>query len=301
MFTASPTPVTADAPDGAADHRMTCMEIVGGHHPIQQRFSTTGLDVWAFSEPHAGDDAGGDIHYISMCGAGAITRFLLADVAGHGRTAGQVAADLRDLMRRHINQLDTTRLAGAINDAFSRDTADGLFATALLSTWFAPSEQLILVNAGHPRPLWHKAEAGTWEPLSADHEDCDQQAPRNLPLGILPDVGYPQFAVTLERGDMVVLYTDSLIEARPPGGGPWLGEAGLIRRAEALTRQADHTRDASEIGKQLLRAVADYRCGAPADDDQTLLVLQHNDNPPPEMSLRDHLNVMAKMLGLKRA
>jgi hypothetical protein len=48
------------------------------------RASTPDCDAWPCSTPHGGDEAGGDIHYVSMCGGGKIGRFMIADVAGHG-------------------------------------------------------------------------------------------------------------------------------------------------------------------------------------------------------------------------
>lgn len=43
----------------------------------------------------------------------------------------------------------------------------------------------------------------------------------NLPLGIIEPTPYAQFAVPLQPDDLVVLYTDALIETRDPQGGCW--------------------------------------------------------------------------------
>ena len=45
-------------------------------------------------------------YYASSCAAGRITRLLLADVSGHGKSVAAIAADLRLLMRRFINRWD---------------------------------------------------------------------------------------------------------------------------------------------------------------------------------------------------
>src|SRR5690606_40547076 len=43
------------------------------------------LDAWIYSKPHGGKQ-GGDVHYVSSCAAGMLTRLLVADVRGHGRS-----------------------------------------------------------------------------------------------------------------------------------------------------------------------------------------------------------------------
>jgi hypothetical protein len=81
---------------------------------------------------------------------------------------------------------------------------------------------------------------------------------------------YTQFAVRLEKGDLVVIYTDALIEPRGPSGRG-LGKSGLLE----LVRTLDV--DPSEsFHHRLLAAVATRHGRAPTQDDETLLVLHHN-------------------------
>ncbi len=71
------------------------------------------------------------------------------------------------LMRRHINTANQTRFAVDLNRAFSNLDLDGRFATAVLATYFAPTDHLIICNAGHPRPLLYRAAGNTWDLLDA--------------------------------------------------------------------------------------------------------------------------------------
>ncbi len=48
----------------------------------------------------------------------------------------------------------------------------------------------------------------------------------------------------------------------------------------------------------MLAAAVTYRSGAPAKDDETLLVLHHNAAKPPKQSIGQKMHVMARMLGL---
>ena len=175
---------TIDAKPKPQPVRVSCMEIWGGNEAVDKTVTVPGIDAWVYSRPYAGQERGGDIHYVSMCGAGAISRFSIADVSGHGDMVGEVAGHLRALMRKHINNLDQTRFVQALNREFSALAADGTFATALLTTYFAPTDHLITCNAGHPTPLLYRVREGRWHFLKHDMPDhVDRLA--NLPLGVI--------------------------------------------------------------------------------------------------------------------
>ncbi|NLX13547.1 MAG: serine/threonine-protein phosphatase [Phycisphaerales bacterium] len=267
------------------------MEIWGGNESVDKTVTVPGIDAWVYSRPYAGQERGGDIHFVSMCGAGAISRFSVADVSGHGNMVGEVANHLRALMRKHINNLDQTSFVQALNREFSALAADGTFATALLTTYFAPSDHLITCNAGHPTPLLYRARQGQWYFLKHDMPDhVDHLA--NLPLGVIDPTPYYQFAIALERGDLVLMYTDSLVEAKDPDGR-LLGEEQLLQIIERLDTQSPET-----FCPRLLKALEAYRGGHPSDDDITLLLLHHNADNPPQQSFGEKMKVIGKMLGL---
>lgn len=269
------------------------MEIWGGNEAEDAALSVPGLDVWVRSQPQPGHASGGDIHYVSMCGSGRITRFAVADVSGHGEQASDVARMLRSLMRRYINTVDQARFVRALNREFSRAAEDGMFATAVLATYFAPNDHLVLVNAGHPAPLWYRAESKTWQSLVPTLPDRARRL-ANLPLGVITPTQYAQFAVQLAKGDLVLIYTDSFTEARSPDGR-LLGEEGLL----ALVSKLDPV-DPPAFRDALMRAVETHRGGAPADDDLTLLLLHHNAANPPWPGFGEVLRTIGKMMRLIR-
>ena len=55
------------------------------------------------------------------------------------------------LMRRYVNYLDQSKFVQAMNVQFSGLGQLGNFATAVVTTYFAPTSRLSLCNAGHPR------------------------------------------------------------------------------------------------------------------------------------------------------
>jgi serine phosphatase RsbU (regulator of sigma subunit) len=278
-------PAAAGQPSSA----MRCMEIRGGSRAVTEAFDTPGLNAWLCSRPFEGAEHGGDLHYVSVCGGGLITRVVVADVSGHGARVAEFSDALRTLMRKNINTKSQTRLVKALNRQFGTTARSLRFATAVVATYLANRKTLTISNAGHPRPLWYRRTERDWRFL-----DARRTEPGNLPLGLDDDSPYDQFTEPLAPGDVICLYTDALIEAADPAG-QLLGEEGLL----ALARRLDWSTPA-EIAPAVLAAVDDHRGGRPASDDLTLLALHHNAGGPRPPKLGEKLDVYAKVFGLKR-
>lgn len=268
-----------------------CLEVWGGVEAVDTVVSLPGIEAYVHSQPHEGAAQGGDVYYLSSCFSGRVGRIVLADVSGHGQGVSSVALQLRKLMRKHINNLDQSGLARVLNTEFAQ--ADhNRFATAVLLSYFSPTDQLILCNAGHPRPLWYRARLGQW--LLLDHEQAADEptGPNNLPLGMIDPTHYVQFMVQLEPGDFVVLYTDWLLEAMNPLG-QMLGEQGVLNLVSHCDRSSPRA-----LGQDILRLGSEYRGLAAADDDQTLVVLHHNAQNAPSQPVREAVRYVAGLLGL---
>src|SRR5580704_1527249 len=123
----------------APAQRMQCMEVWSGSQLTTRGVAFGGLDAWVYSKPYGEAHSGGDIYYASSCATGRITRLLLADVSGHGSSVAGTAADLRTLMRRFVNRLDQTEFVRLLNQQFTALSRTGVFATAIVTTFFAPS------------------------------------------------------------------------------------------------------------------------------------------------------------------
>jgi phosphoserine phosphatase RsbU/P len=184
----------------------------GGNEPVDTALRVPGLEVWVYAVPFENAAAGGDVHFVSSCGSGRIARLMVADVAGHGQVVAETARRLRGLIRRFMNHIDQRKVVVAMNEEFTRLGEEGRFATAVVMTYFSPQSELSVCNAGHPPPLIYTQATKTWRYLEtnavAGHDDIE-----NIPLGILADAGYEQFGVGLMPGDLVLCYTDSLVEA----------------------------------------------------------------------------------------
>jgi hypothetical protein len=120
------------------EHLMQCMEVWGGNRAVNNGVVMPGIDAWVYSQPFEGHEAGGDVHYVSSCATGRITRLLVADVAGHGEQVADIADRLRHLMRKYINYMDQTRFIARMNTAFQDAGMDGRFATAVVKVHSGP-------------------------------------------------------------------------------------------------------------------------------------------------------------------
>lgn len=241
--------------------RLVCSEIFGGNRPIRVPVELPGMRGELFSAPCDGG-RGGDIHYLSVCGSGLLTRGCIADVAGHGATVSAISGELHGLMRRFMNHPDQRRVLAALN---RRVVEMGFRAmtTAIAFTYYPPSGSFSLSAAGHP-PAWLFSRAQqTWTrfPRIAD-APRQPRATRpedkylDLPLGIEASTEFSRHRVHVEQGDRVVMLTDGVLEAPAPGG-ELFGDA----RVESVLRQ--HTGETPEqLAEAMLSAVA-MHTGAP--------------------------------------
>jgi len=247
---------------------MTCMEVWGGSQLIDTAVQLPGLEAWVYSKPYASATEGGDVHYVSSCATGRITRLLVADVSGHGAEVSSTAAQLRSLMRKYINHIDQTRFVESMNQQFATLAKAGTFATALVTTFFAPTSGLSLCNAGHPPPLWYRHKTKEWTFLEQQIRPSSDLS--NIPLGIEGLVRYEQIDVQLDLGDWVLCYTDSLVESHN-ADGEILGSTGLLDLARALPID-----DPATFTRALLDAIAAIDPRNLTEDDVTVLLFRHN-------------------------
>lgn len=269
----TPAPAAVDPAEAADAHRMKCMEVWGGNREADVGVSMLGLDAWVYSRPHGGADGGGDVHYVSSCASGAITRVLLADVSGHGEGAADTAEGLRNLMRKNVNRIDQGRLIHQLNSGFLESSDRGSFATALIMSFYVPKQRLTLSNAGHPPPLLYRHAKKAWSVLRRDRPVEDREV-ANVPLGIVDQSAYDEHTLDLKRDDMILCYSDALVEAPadPTRKGPapaveQLGVDGLLDRVKGVP-----TDDPEAIIPRLIQRLGDL-----SHDDVTAMLIRRND------------------------
>ena len=258
-----------NAPQGRAvseSHELHCMEIWSGNRSVESTAKSTGLETWIFSQPYLGESRGGDVHYLSLCVGGIVTRIVLADVSGHGNKVADTSATLRKLLRRFMNAKKQDRLVAELNREFSDIEQTGRFATAIVATYLSHRKRLLLTNAGHPRPLLFRKAVGRWQYI--DQNVNDNGRADNLPLGVEGSTIYQTSELAIESDDRLLLYTDAFTEACG-SDGKQLGEAGLL----SLVRSISSSISFDQFGRELLSAVRACSNGVSCDD-ETLMVIR---------------------------
>ena len=87
------------------------------------------------------------------------------------------------------------------------------------------------------------------------------------PVGLFSDSTYEQGIVQLDQGDLVVAYTDGVVEAMNPRGEEW-GVEGLLDAAESASG-----RNAQAVVEAIFRALDEF-CRGSLTDDATVVVLR---------------------------
>jgi phosphoserine phosphatase RsbU/P len=184
----------------------------------------------------------------------------LGDASGKSLAAALNAMMLRYLVRGLVRALGTTDLISIVrhtNEIVTEDMTEGSFITFLLAALRVDSGALQIVNAGHEPPLMLQAASQTVKTIDG----------HNIVLGIDSGAQYVEQTEQLDRGDLLLLYTDGLTEATNRQGELYTIE----RLAETLI--AGRSLPAQELANRVFDAVTAYAEG-PLPDDATLLVLR---------------------------
>lgn len=185
---------------------------------------------------------------------------MIGDVAGKGvRAAMGMAASrsiLRSVARRGGGPAKVLRDA---NLRLHRDLGKQLLLTLVYAVLDADTKTLNYCNAGHNPPLLIKA-SGKWRALKTG----------GLLLGVFDKQQYKTETLNLEKGDLLLFYTDGLVEAHTPQ--PNLVEFGEDRIVDFLL-QHRHMKAAALIDA-LIAHVQEFTASPHRHDDMTLVALK---------------------------
>lgn len=145
-----------------------------------------------------------------------------------------------------------------VNELLLRDTRSDLFVTLWYGIWDTRTGHIDFSSAGHNPPLVVRAD-GTVEQLIS----------RGIALGVIPTITLNSNDVTLNAGDVLVVYTDGVTEAIRSDQTEF-SVIGLQATATSLRHRA-----AQAIADGILKAVDTFAAGEPQFDDLTLIVLKH--------------------------
>lgn len=207
------------------------------------------------------ETVGGDFYdYIPITDK--ILGLAIADVSGHGLPAALQVRDVYMGLRMGMaRDFKIVRTVERLNSIIHKSTLTSRF----VSVFYGELELngvFIYVNAGHPPPF-HVAGDGSVRWLEEG----------GAVLGPIANATYERGFVRLQPGDLLVFYTDGIIEATNGAlelGGEEFGEERLVAAATAV-------RDlpAREIVDEIFAAVERFAEGTPPEDDRTVVVVRY--------------------------
>jgi sigma-B regulation protein RsbU (phosphoserine phosphatase) len=201
-------------------------------------------------------ELGGDLYDFLRYGANQLG-VALGDVSGKGTAAalyGAVAIGiLRSLAPR---KLQPAEMLHELNNLVCERKIDERYMTLCFATWQANRKRLRLANAGQSQPLLRK------------NGRCERVNVSGFPLGLYDNVTYDEWGVTLDPGDIVLFYSDGVVEGSNDTGEQFSSE----RLAQLVAENAGLT--AAELADKILETTYRFSAGAPAGDDRTLVVLK---------------------------
>jgi sigma-B regulation protein RsbU (phosphoserine phosphatase) len=198
--------------------------------------------------------AGGDYYDVLPLPDGRWGLFM-ADVSGHGTPAAVVMAMLHTLLHAYPEPLQPPgRILAHINRHLMAVAPEGMFATAFYGVYDPPRRRLHYASAGHLPPRLRRGPNCVREVAGTN----------GLPLGVLPDETWEEAELTLVPGDVLLLYTDGIVE-----GANSVGEPFGCERLDGALRLAPLR--ANPLVRHIERHYKDFCNGAADLDDRTLL------------------------------
>lgn len=231
------------------------------HYSVLPPLCFSGKDVTVSAALEPCYEVAGDVIDYSVDGGH--TQVALFDGMGHGLHSAQCAvftvAAYRSARRSGLGLLE---VLSSVDEGLLTGLGGELFSTAVMADLDTETGRLTWVNAGHPFPLLLRdgrvikaLETDPRPPLGLGH----------LAEGQPVQVGVEQ----LEPGDMVLLYTDGVVEARSPAGEFF----GVERLGELVCTQLAGGLAAPETMRRVVRELLSHHDGQ-LTDDATLLMLE---------------------------
>jgi serine phosphatase RsbU (regulator of sigma subunit)/pSer/pThr/pTyr-binding forkhead associated (FHA) protein len=229
---------------------------------VQKRFLPQSVPVVPgfefFAHYHPAYEVGGDYYDFVPLPHNRVA-IALGDVSGKGVAAALMMAKFSGDTRYCI--LTENAPAPAANELNSLLCAAGIeekFITLSLSVLDATRRQLTLCSAGHLPVLVRRGDGRV--------EEIGEEI-AGFPLGIIPESDYQQAVITLDPGDVVVVYSDGVTDSRSPREELYhTSDNPRLRK-----RVAESSGGPEAVGRSILQEIREFSAGHSQADDITLI------------------------------
>jgi len=187
--------------------------------------------------------------------------FAIGDVAGKGISAALLMATIQSTMRTQLGtgnggakHYSTAQLVSILNRQLYANTSPEKYATFYFALYEDSTHSLTYTNAGHLSPMLFRG--GQVQMLEST----------GTVVGAFPIARYDERTVPLEHGDLLVAYTDGIVEPENAYGEMF----GEERLKDLVVRFAGA--DSSEIIARTMEAVNQWTGSLELQDDMTMVV-----------------------------
>ncbi|MDX1643706.1 MAG: PP2C family protein-serine/threonine phosphatase [Thermoanaerobaculia bacterium] len=208
------------------------------------------------------NEVGGDYYDFLPLPDGRLA-LVVGDASGHGMAAGLLMAIANATLKTALDvSPEPAQVLTILNRSLCRTGSRRAFMTLFYAVLTPEDGRLDYVCAGHPFPLLRRAD-GRIEELGRG----------GLPLGMKSDLDIRVLSTRLEPGDLLLLYSDGMVEAVSGDRGAF----GFDRLRELLATAASPR----AVHDRIRTAFDRFLDGEPLTDDLTLVVLARDAVLPP--------------------
>jgi sigma-B regulation protein RsbU (phosphoserine phosphatase) len=188
------------------------------------------------------------------------TGIVVGDVTGHGFSSALLMASTQAHIRSIVNSgLEIDQIMEQTNASLEEETEVERFVTLFLGRLDHKTGSFTYVNAGHPTGFVVDGSGG----IKARLESA------GIPIGVTPEAKFPiSGSIVLERGDILVLPTDGILEAASPSSEEF-GDERLLQ----IVRE-NRQRSAREIIGSILSSSLRFTQRDQFEDDATAVVVK---------------------------
>lgn len=187
---------------------------------------------------------------------------VIGDVSGKGVPASLIMAMVRSIIRAEARDTFSPKeVLRRVNEGVKADTKESVFVTITYGILDISNDRFRFARAGHEPVLLRHA---------GPEAQVDAYQPEGMAVGLVPSDIFnliEEMELQLAPGDMVLLYTDGVVESLNPSADEY-GRNRLID----LLRKAD-TPSAEGLIRQLEEDIRKFAKGTPQHDDITLVAL----------------------------
>jgi sigma-B regulation protein RsbU (phosphoserine phosphatase) len=187
----------------------------------------------------------------------------LGDVAGKGISAALLMANIQSAMRAQLrfvqerqSDVCTATMVSHINKHLAANTTTEKYATFFFSVYDERTGELVSTNAGHLPPILLRGP------------EVHRLDVNGMVVGIFPQAQYDSSRVTLEKGDLLLIYTDGITEPENEYD-EMFGEERLIETVQRVAARSNE-----EILREVFDCVNQWTFAPDSADDMTMMIIR---------------------------